>query len=99
MNGHKQLNKRERLYFIRSEVCLVGKQKLLDIGGKVFIYTLYLIALLFSVEFSGSFNLPEDYKRHRNIFCLRKVKSFYEIIKLTERWQKLVERMRIFVAW
>ena len=52
-------------------------------------FTLYKILLM-----EKMFSYLEDYKRHLEKFFAQKIKSFSEdrIVKLSEKWQKIVEQ-------
>ena len=103
-----ELVNRKRIIFhqdnARPHVSLMTKQKLLQLGWEVLIHPLYSpdIApldshLLWSLQnsFNGkNFYFLEDYKRHLEQFFAQKDKKFWEdgIMKLPEKWQKVVEQ-------
>ena len=88
----------------RPHVSLMTRQKLLQLGWEVLIHMLYSpdiapseFHLFWSLQNSlngKNFNSVEDCKRHVEEFFAQKDKKFWEdgIMKLPEKWQKVVEQ-------
>ena len=109
-----ELVNRERIIFhqndTRQHVSLMTRQKLLQLGWEVLIQPLYSpdialsdFHLLWSLQNSLSgknFNSLEDCKRHPEQFFAQKDKKFWEggIMKLPEKWQKVVEQKGEYVV-
>ena len=86
------------------------RQKLLQLGWEILIHPLYSpdiapsdFLLFWSLQssFNGkNFNSLEDCKRHLNSSLLKKIKKFCEdgIVKLPEKWQKVVEQKGDYVV-
>ena len=111
---HPELVKWKRIIFhqdnARLHVSLMTRQKLLQLGWEVLIHLPYSrdiapsdFHLLRSLQNSlnrKNFNSLEDCKRHLEQFFAQKDKKFWEdgIMKLHEKWQKVVEQKGEYVA-
>ena len=94
----------------RLHVSLMTRRKLLQLGWEVLIHLLYspdiassAFHLFQSLQNSlngKNFNSLEDCKRHLEQFFAQKDKKFWEdgIVKLPEKWQKVVEQKGEYVA-
>ena len=94
----------------RPHVSLMTRQKLFQLGWEVLIHPLYSpdIASLDFHLFQSSqntlngknFNSLEDCKRHLEQFFSQKDKKFWEdgIMKLPEKWQKVVEQKGEYIV-
>ena len=94
----------------RPRASLTTRQKLLQLGWEVLIHPPYSpdiaplnFHLLRSLQNSlnrKNFNTLEDCKRHLEQFFAQKDKKFWEdgIMKLPEKWQKLVEQKGEYVV-
>ena len=103
-----ELAKRKRILFhqdnTRPHVSLMTRQKLLQLGWEVLIHPPYspdiapsdfhLFRSLQNSLSGKNFNSLEDCKRHLEQFFAQKDKKFWEdgIMKLPEKWQKVVEQ-------
>ena len=111
---HPELVKRKRKIFhqdnARLHVCLMTKQKLLQLGWEVLIHLPYSpdiahldLHLFWSLQNSlngKNFNSLEDCKRHLEQSFAQKDKKFGEdgIMKFPEKWQKVVEQNSKYVV-
>ena len=111
---HLELVSRKHIIFYqdntRPHVSLMTRQKLLQLGWEVLIHPPYSpdIALsdfpfFWSLQNSlngKNFNSLEDCKRHLEQFFAQKDKKFWEdgIMKLPEKWQKVVEQNGEYVV-
>ena len=89
---------------VRSHISLMTRQKLLQLGWEVLIHPPYspdiapsdfhLFRSLQNSLNGKSFSSLEDCKRHLDQFFTQKDKKFWEdgIMKLPEKWQKVVEQ-------
>ena len=109
-----ELVNRKRIIFhqdnARPHVSLMTRQKLLRLGREVLIHPLYspdvapsdfhLFRYLHNSLNGKNFNSLEDCKRHLEEFFAQKDKKFWEsgIIKLPEKWQKVVEQNGEYVV-
>ena len=109
-----ELVNRKRIIFhqynARLHVSLMTRQKLLQVGWEVLIHPPYLpdiapsdFHLFWSLQNSlngKNFNSREDCKRHLERFLAQKDKKFWEdgIMKLPEKWQKVVEQKGEYVV-
>uniref|UniRef100_A0A8C6B954 Tc1-like transposase DDE domain-containing protein n=1 Tax=Monodon monoceros TaxID=40151 RepID=A0A8C6B954_MONMO len=94
----------------RLHVSLMTRQKLLQLGWEVLIHPPYSpdtassdFHLFWSLQNSlngKNFNSLEDYKRHLEEFFAQQDKKFWEdgIMKLPEKWQKVVEQNGEYVV-
>ena len=94
----------------RLHVSLMTRQKLLQLGWEVFIHLLYspdiapsdfhLFQSLQNSLNGKNVNSLEDCKRHLEQFFAQKDKKFWEdgIMKLPEKWQKVVEQKGEYVV-
>ena len=105
---HPELVNRKCIIFhqdnARPHVSLMTRQKLLQLGWEVLIHLLYspgiapldfhLFRSLQNSLNGKNFNSREDCKRHLEQFFAQKDKKFSEdgIMKLHEKWQKVVEQ-------
>ena len=105
---HPEFVNRKRIIFhqdnARPHVCLMTRQKLLQLGWEVLIHPPYSpdiapldFHLFWPLQNSvneKNFNSLEDCKRHLEQFFAQKDKKFGEdrIMKLPEKWQKVVEQ-------
>ena len=105
---HPELVNRKCIIFhqdnARPHVFLMTRQKLLQLGCEVLIHPLHSpdiapsdFHLFWSLQnsFNGkNFNSLEDCKRHLEQFFAQKDEKFWEdgIMKLPEKWQKVVEQ-------
>ena len=105
---HPELVNRKHIIFhqdnARPHVSLMTRQKLLQLGWEVLIHLLYPLDiapsdfhLFWSLQNSfkrKNFHCLEDCKRHLEQFFAQKDKKFWEdgIMKLPEKWQKVVEQ-------
>ena len=111
---HPELVNRKHTIFhqdnARPHVSLMTRWKLLQLGWEVLIHPLYSpdiapsdFHLFHSLQksFNGKkFSSLEDCKRHLEEFCAQKDKKFWEngIMKLPEKWQKVVEQKGEYVV-
>ena len=111
---HPELVKRKRIMFhqdsSRPHVSLMARHKLLQLGWEVLIPPPYSpdiapsdFHLFWSLQNSlngKNFNSLEDCKRHLEQFFVQKDKKFWEggIMKLPERWQKVVEQKGEYIV-
>ena len=105
---HPELVSRKRIIFhqgnARLRVSLMARQKLLQLGWEVMNHPPYspgiapssfhLFRSLQNSHNGKNFNSLEDCKRHLEQFFAQKDKKFWEdgIMKLPEKWQKVVEQ-------
>ena len=93
----------------RPHVSLMTRQKLLQVGWEVMIHPPYSRHCPFRFPFISvfknslngkNFNSLEDCKRHLEQFFAQKDKKFWEdgIMKLPEKWQKVVEQKAEYVV-
>ena len=111
---HPELVNRKRIIFhqdnSRPHVSLMTRQKLLQLGWEVLIhppyspdivpFDFYLFWSLQNSLVGKNFNCLEDCKRHLEQFFAQKNKKFWEdgIMKLPEKWQKVVEQKDEYVV-
>ena len=111
---HPELVNRKHIIFhqgnTRPRVCLMTRQKLLQLGWEVLIHLLYSpdVAPLDFHSFQSlqnslngkNFNSLEDCKRHLEQFFAQKDKKVREdgIMKLPEKWQKVVEQKGEYIV-
>ena len=111
---HPELVNRKRIIFhqdnARPHVSLMTRQKLLQLGWEVLIHQPYSpdiapsdFHLFWSLQNSlneKKFNSLQDSKRHLEQFFAQKDKKFWEdgIMKLPEKWQKVVEQKGEYVV-
>ena len=111
---HPELVNRECIIFhqdnARLHVSLMTRQKLSQLGWEVLIHLPYsadiapldfhLCRSLQNSLNGKNFNSLEDYKRHLEQFFAQKDRKFWEdgIMKLPEKWQKVVEQMCEYVV-
>ena len=104
---HPELVNRKRIVFhqgnARPHVSLMTRQKMLQLGWEVLIHPQYspdiapsdfhLFRSLQNSLHGKNINSLEDCKRHLEQFFTQKDKKFWEegIMKLPEKWQKVVE--------
>ena len=109
-----ELVNRKRIIFhqdnARVHVSLMTRQKLLQLGWEILIHPPYspdiaplgfhLFRSLQNSLNGKTFNSLEDCKRHLGRFFVQKDKRFWEdgIIKLPEKWQKVVEQKGEYVV-
>ena len=94
----------------RLHVYLITRQKLLQLGWEALIHLLYSpdtapsdfhLFRSFQNSLNGkNFHSLEDCKRHLELFFAQKDKKFWEngIMKLPEKWQKVVEQKGEYVV-
>ena len=107
------INRKCRLFHqdnARPHVSLMTRQKLLQLGWEVLIHPLYspdiapsgfhLFRSLQNSLNGKNFSSLEDCKRHLEKFFAQKDKKFWEdrIMKLPEKWQKIVEQNSKYVV-
>ena len=111
---HPELvNRKHKIFhhdYTRPQVSLMTRQKLLQLGWEVLIYPPYspdiapsdfhLFRSLQNSLNGKKFNPLEDCERHLEQFFAQKDKKFWEdgIMKLTEKWQKVVEQKGEYVV-
>ena len=111
---HLELVNRKRIIFhegnARPHVSLMTRKKLLQLGWEVLIHLPYSpdiapsdVHLFRSLQNSlngKNFHSLEDCKRHLEEFFAQKDKKFWEdgIMKLPEKWQKVVEQKGEYVV-
>ena len=111
---HPELAKRKRIILhqenARSHVFFMTRQKLLQLGWEVLIHLPYspdiapsdfhLFRSLQNFLNGKNFNSLEDCKRDLKQFFAQKDKKFWEdgIMKLPEKWQKVVEQKGEYVV-
>ena len=111
---HQELVNRKRIIFhqdnARPHVSLMTRQKLLQLGWEILIQPPYspdiapsYFHLFQSLQNSlngKNFNSLEDCKRHLEQFLAQKDKNFWDdgIMKLPEKWQKVVEQKGEYIV-